>query len=203
MLPVEPGAAVVDTRGVRVLFASTAGAGHFHPLKPFVEACLRQGDDVLVAGPPALADSVAGAGYAYWRFDEPPPDELGEVWSRVATVSADEANVIVIRDVFGRLDATAGLPRLRQGCEEWRPDIVVRETAEYGSAIAAELSGIPMCASASVWRRWRSSRCASWPRRSTSYAARSAWRPIRAPRRCAAPPTSRWSRRRWRIPQRS
>jgi len=47
---------------VRVLFASTAGAGHLHPLKPFVEACLRQGDDVLVAGPPVLADSVAGAG---------------------------------------------------------------------------------------------------------------------------------------------
>jgi len=69
----------------------------------------------------------------------------------VATVSADEANVIVIRDIFGRLDATAGLPRLRQGCEEWRPDIVVRETAEYGSAIAAELSREPLtCASASV-----------------------------------------------------
>src|SRR5918995_328091 len=141
MLPVEPGAAGVHTRSVRVLFASTAGAGHFHPLKPFVEACLRQGDDVLVAGPPALADSVAGAGYAYWRVDEPPPDELGEVWSRVA--------------------------------------------------------------SASVWRRWTSSRWASWPRRSTSYAARSAWRPIRAPRRCAAPHTSRWSRRRWRIPRHS
>src|SRR5918994_1226443 len=108
MLPVEPGAAGVHTRGVRVLFASTAGAGHFHPLKPLVEACLRQGDDVLVAGPPALADSVAGAGYAYWR-----------------------------------LDATAGLPRLRQGCEEWRPEVVVRETSEYGSAIAADLSGIP------------------------------------------------------------
>jgi hypothetical protein len=62
-------------------------------------------------------------------FDEPPPDELGEVWSRVATVSADEANVIVIRDIFGRLDATASLPRLRQACEEWRPEVVVRETS--------------------------------------------------------------------------
>src|SRR5918994_1545539 len=143
MLPVEPGAAVVHTRGVRVLFASTAGAGHFHPLKPFVEACLRQGHDVLVAGPPALAESVAGAGYAYWGFDEPPPDELGQVWSRVATVSADEANVIVIRDICGRLDATASLPRLRQACEEWRPEVVVRETSEYGSAIAAELLAIP------------------------------------------------------------
>jgi hypothetical protein len=58
-------------------------------------------------------------------------------------VSADEANVIVIRDIFGRLDATASLPRLRQACEEWRPEVVVRETSEYGSAIAAELSAIP------------------------------------------------------------
>jgi hypothetical protein len=35
--------------------------GHFHPLVPFIEACPR--DEVLVAGPPALADTVRRVGY--------------------------------------------------------------------------------------------------------------------------------------------
>jgi hypothetical protein len=39
---------------VRVLFASTQGAGHFTPLVPFIEACLRHGHELLVVGPPTL-----------------------------------------------------------------------------------------------------------------------------------------------------
>ena len=38
---------------------------------------------------------------------------------------------------------TAALPRLRAAFEEWRPDVVLRDPNEYGSALAAELHGIP------------------------------------------------------------
>ena len=38
---------------MRALFASTQGAGHFNPLVPFIDAALRQGHEVLVAGPSA------------------------------------------------------------------------------------------------------------------------------------------------------
>jgi UDP:flavonoid glycosyltransferase YjiC (YdhE family) len=47
---------------VRVLFASTRGAGHFNPLVPFADACLRHDHEVLVAGPPSLAGVVEGHG---------------------------------------------------------------------------------------------------------------------------------------------
>ncbi len=30
------------------------------------------------------------------------------------------------------------LPSLRAACDEWRPDLILRETAEYASAIAGE-----------------------------------------------------------------
>jgi hypothetical protein len=39
---------------VRVLFASTQGAGHLDMLVPFIEACLRDGHEVLIVGPPTL-----------------------------------------------------------------------------------------------------------------------------------------------------
>ena len=132
-----------ETVGVRVLFASTRGVGHFNPLVPFADACLRRGHEVLVAGPPSLAGAVESAGYEFWVFDDPPEEELAEVWARVPSLPPDEANAVVIGEIFGRLDATASLPRLREACAEWTPDVVVREPNEYGSAVAAELHGIP------------------------------------------------------------
>ena len=107
--------------------SSTRGAGHFAPLVPFAGACLRAGHEVLVAGPPDLEDSVAAAGFDYWPFDPPPDEELGPVWGRVPSLPPDEANQVVIGEIFGRLNATAALPRLSEACQSWRPDVVLRE----------------------------------------------------------------------------
>jgi UDP:flavonoid glycosyltransferase YjiC (YdhE family) len=128
---------------VRVLFASTRGAGHFNPLVPFIEACVRGGHEVLVAGPPPLAEAVARAGYRYWPGEVPPEDELGAVWGRVPTVSHEEAERLVVGDIFARLNVAAMLPSLRAACEEWQPDLILRETAEYASSIVGEEQDIP------------------------------------------------------------
>jgi UDP:flavonoid glycosyltransferase YjiC (YdhE family) len=128
---------------VRVLFSSTRGAGHFNPLVPFARAFERAGHEVLFAGPPDLAGPADAAGFEFWQFDPPPEDELGSVWARVPELPPEEANEVVIGEIFGRLNTTASLPRLRAACEEWRPDAVLRDPNEYGSALAAELNGIP------------------------------------------------------------
>jgi UDP:flavonoid glycosyltransferase YjiC (YdhE family) len=128
---------------VRVLFASTRGAGHFNPLVPFIEACRRGGHDVMVAGPPPLAETVEKAGYRFWEGEVPPEDELGAAWGRVPTVSREEAEAIVIGEIFAGLNVRAMLPHLHAACAEWHPDLVLRDPAEYASALAAELSDIP------------------------------------------------------------
>jgi UDP:flavonoid glycosyltransferase YjiC (YdhE family) len=128
---------------MRALFASTRGAGHFNPLVPFARAFELAGHELLFAGPPDLAGAVDAAGFEFWQFDPPPEDELGAVWGRVPELPPVEANEVVVGEVFGRLNTTAALPRLRQACEEWRPDVVVRDPNEYGSALAAELYSIP------------------------------------------------------------
>ena len=48
------------------------------------------------------------------------------------------------RRVLRRLDVRAMLPGLRQVADEWRPDLIVRESWEYGSTIVAEERGIPL-----------------------------------------------------------
>ena len=128
---------------MRALLSSTRGAGHFNPLVPFARAFEGAGHEVMVAGPPALAGPAGEAGFAFWQFDPPPEDELGAVWGRVPELPPEQANEVVIGEIFGRLNTTAALPRLRAACEEWRPDVVLRDPNEYGSALAAEAHGIP------------------------------------------------------------
>jgi UDP:flavonoid glycosyltransferase YjiC (YdhE family) len=136
-------ARVLQTACVRILFSSTRGAGHFNPLVPFANAFVRGGHEVLFAGPPDLAGSVEAARFEFWQVDPPPQDELGAIWARVPELPPEEANEVVVGEVFGRLNSSAALPRLRAACQEWRPDAVLRDPNEYGSALAAELHGIP------------------------------------------------------------
>jgi UDP:flavonoid glycosyltransferase YjiC (YdhE family) len=128
---------------LRALFSSTRGAGHFNPLVPFARAFERAGHEVQVAGPPDLAGPAQAARFEFRQFDPPPRDELDAVWARVPQLSADEANVVVIGQIFGRMNTTAALPRLQATLEDWRPDVVLRDPNEYGAALAAELYRIP------------------------------------------------------------
>src|SRR6187401_2485777 len=126
---------------MRVLFASTRGAGHFAPQVPFIEAARRGGHEVLVAGPPPLQETVEALGYPFRVGEEPPQDELDATWARVPGLPPDEANRVVIGEIFGGLNVRAMLPPLESLCADWRPDVVMRELGEYASAIAAERNG--------------------------------------------------------------
>src|SRR5215207_6231523 len=128
---------------MRVLFASTRGAGHFHPLVPFIEACRRAGHEVLVAGPTGLAGMVRRAGYPFSVGAAPPEDELGPLWAHVPTLSSEDAERVVFGDIFATLNVRAMLPAMRTAVRKWRPDVLVREHAEFASLVAAEEVGVP------------------------------------------------------------
>ncbi|WP_205697471.1 glycosyltransferase [Conexibacter sp. SYSU D00693] len=128
---------------MRVLFASTHGAGHFSPLVPFARACEDAGHEVLVAAPPRIAEMVTAHGFAFWQLDDPSEERMGPVWSRVPSLSPDEANAVVIGEIFGRLNTEATLPRMHEAFASFAPDVVVREANQYSGALLAEEAGIP------------------------------------------------------------
>lgn len=111
---------------------------------PFVRSCLRAGNEVMVAAPAALAPAVSPTGATFWPFDDPAPDEIGAAMAELPGMTHEEANRAVVSEIFARLDATAAVPRLLTLMESWRPDLVVRESAEFGSAVAAELHSVPV-----------------------------------------------------------
>jgi glycosyltransferase len=126
-----------------VLFSTTAGAGHFGPLVPFARACQSAGHEVLVSAPASFASSVGAASLEHAPFADVPPEVLGAVFGRLPSVPREEANAIVIGEVFGRLDAQAALAGVSATVDEWRPDVVVREPTEFASWVAAEKAGVP------------------------------------------------------------
>ncbi|WP_063756878.1 glycosyltransferase [Streptomyces sp. NRRL F-5135] len=128
---------------MRVLLASTGGSGHFTPLVPFIDALAARGDEVLVVAQARLEAVLAAREQPYRVCPEPPPAVLGPVMTRVLTLPVNPGVIVATREVFGGLHLTSMLPVVEEACRSWRPDLVLHESYEYASVVAAERHGIP------------------------------------------------------------
>lgn len=128
---------------MRVLIATTAGSGHIGPLVPFGRALEQAGHDVVVTAPASFAAAVERAGFVHRPFPDASPEELGAVFAGLAELSNDQANAVVVGQVFGRIDTGAALPGVEALVASWRPDLIVRESCEFASYIVAEAAGVP------------------------------------------------------------
>ncbi|MDT4920940.1 MAG: hypothetical protein QOI15_1842, partial [Pseudonocardiales bacterium] len=94
---------------MRVLFSTTAGAGHFAPIVPFARAVSDAGHDVRVAAAESFASTVQRAGLEHAPFDDADPAEIGAVFAQLHRVTVDEGNIRVVREIFARIDSAAAL----------------------------------------------------------------------------------------------
>ena len=139
----QPVAKVNHLMSMRILMSSTSGAGHVGPLIPFAEASVQAGHEVRIAVPDKALPIVEGAGLAGLPVGYPSEEELGPVWERVERASPQGKEQIVINEVFGRLYTRAALPGMLTAVETWRPDLIIGESGELSSSLAAELHGVP------------------------------------------------------------
>ena len=128
---------------MRVLFSSTRGAGHVQPLLPYAHALAARGHEVSIAGPAEIAEMVSGAGLTHAPFDHPGDAALAPIWARFRGASNDEILAIALREIFAGLSAKAALPGLMETIESWRPDLIVRDSVEFASVVAAERARVP------------------------------------------------------------
>jgi UDP:flavonoid glycosyltransferase YjiC (YdhE family) len=128
---------------MRVLVATTAGEGHFGPVVPFAIALRDAGHEVRVAAPESFEASVRRTGLDHVPVADAPPEVLGPIFSRLPSLSLEEANAVVFKEVFCGIDARSALPAMQAVADQWRPDLVLREVAEFSSLVVAERAGIP------------------------------------------------------------
>ncbi len=111
---------------------------------PFARACVRAGHEVTVAAQRQFGGNVERAGLPFTPFDDPPREEWMPLMGQFAELDIATANEVMIRDFFAGIDVRAELPGLRATVERLRPDVIIRESWEFGSALVAELAGIPL-----------------------------------------------------------
>src|SRR4051812_25022477 len=128
---------------MRVLLTSTPGAGHLGPLFPFAHALLRAGHQVLVAAPVSARQRVERTRIAYLSFADPLDLHLAPYREAARAAGPDEANEIVIGQIFAGVRARAALSGVEIAIDAWRPHVVLRESCEFAGAIAAEARAIP------------------------------------------------------------
>lgn len=130
---------------MRVLGAcSLGGAGHLRPLLALLDAAARQGHEVLVVAPPAMAAIVAETGHAFRAGGEPAEEEIAPLREQLVQLPPGEAAVVGNGELFGRLATQAMLSEMADTVVEWCPDLVLREPCEHASTIVATRHGIPL-----------------------------------------------------------
>ncbi len=135
---------------MRFLFTSLPGAGHFHPLVPVARALESAGHDVLVATAPSAHASVEGSGFravsaGFDRQRDVSDEQYARLQAELEALPLDgpARTLFRIRELFAGLYAELMVPDLLAIAEDWRPDVIVREVAEFGGCVAAEVLGIP------------------------------------------------------------
>ena len=128
---------------MRILFSSMRLTGHIRPLLPYMDAFLHRGHEVRAAAPEGARAILEGAGIEHAPFDHPGDERLKPIWARFRGVANEEMGAIAIGEIFANLNARAALPKLRETIRDWRPDLIVRESAEFAAAVAADEAGIP------------------------------------------------------------
>ncbi len=127
---------------MRFLFSSTRGAGHVQPLIPYARALAQLGHEVVVAAPESVASKLSESGLSHAIFDHPGDEALKPLWSRLNALTGGAQLSFVMREIFGGRCAEVALPRLLETLRAFAPDVVVRESAEFASLVAAESLGI-------------------------------------------------------------
>lgn len=129
---------------MRVLFATRGSSGHLGPLVPFARACEQAGHGVRIAAQEQFSGNVERAGFVPAPFDAPAREEWMPLMDEFSELDFRSAHEVMIGRFFGELDVRAELPRLGAFVERWRPDLIVRESWEFGSTIIAERHRIPI-----------------------------------------------------------
>ena len=131
---------------MRVLFTSTSGWGHIHPMVPLAHAFLARGDELLWATGEEACDRLEHEGIktaATGLDDGVAMKTFGERYPEVADVPPPEKSDFMFPRVFGVVRAERMLDDLLPVAQDFGPDLVMCEQAEFAGPIVAALVGAP------------------------------------------------------------
>lgn len=130
---------------MRILFTFIGGLGHFHPLEPVARAAQAAGHEVAVACSGGLVARVEDAGLTAFGTSVPRAREAGAASRDLTPLPQVDrrAAEVEFAENFADKGALRHATAVQEHLRAWQPDVVVRDEADLGSAVAAEVLGIP------------------------------------------------------------
>src|SRR4051794_36080350 len=104
---------------MRIVFATTRGAGHLGPLIPIARACQRAGHDVLVAGHPDVAPHAERARLPFAAVAKPAAEPVAMLNASIASLPPRQAMEHALRDLYAGCYARAALPSMLAAIEDF------------------------------------------------------------------------------------
>jgi UDP:flavonoid glycosyltransferase YjiC (YdhE family) len=130
---------------MRVLFITSPGLGHFHPLASIARSLEATGHLVAFAALPSFASSVEASGFRFFPIG-PTVDEMHatpEMQEYAKLTDPIARRELVRKRVAPVIVPRVTLPDLLSWCESWTPDLIVDENYELAGRIAGERLDIP------------------------------------------------------------
>lgn len=131
---------------MRILFTFAGGHGHLEPLLPIARAACAAGHAVAFGCAPPMAPPVEAAGFRALAMGAGASRPRERLPLRPVDRRREERD---LRERFARRAARHRMPLAIAHCRAWRPDVVVCDETDFGSALAAERLGLP-CATVAV-----------------------------------------------------
>jgi len=130
---------------MRVLFTTMPGEGHLNPLIPLAHSLTAAGHEVAVACAPSFCPKVEARGLRAFPMglDWAIGGKWSEHWPELHHIPEERINTFCMARIFAGDVAEQALPDLLALADAWSPDVIVRETNEFGGWLAAETLGLP------------------------------------------------------------
>jgi UDP:flavonoid glycosyltransferase YjiC (YdhE family) len=131
---------------MRVLFTTTPGWGHLHPMVPLAKAFVDRGDDVQWAAAAELVPKLQRYGFpvvaAGLGLVESQTEFL-RLFPEYEALAPAERSAFTFPRLFGSVRAAPMLADILAFAREWSPSLIVHEQGEFAAPIAAALLDVP------------------------------------------------------------
>jgi len=134
---------------VRILFTSTPGLGHIHPMLPLASALAARGHEVGWAVAPEGRSRVGSAGFETFAAGigvAPRHAELARRHPEVLDLPPAQRPERMFPILFAEIAAPPMLADLLPVMDRWRPALLVHDAAELAGPVAAARAGVPNAA---------------------------------------------------------
>ena len=112
------------------------------PLLEVAWAFSRQQHECVLLVPPSLVDAAGRAGIAVVTGAEPSREFVDGICARVRKGPPDWVAGLIDRELFAERATDAMRDAAHALCAQFAPDLVVRESCEYATAMAAHDAGV-------------------------------------------------------------